>query len=232
MTDLQRLAGIVLSPGKTFEDIHQRPTWILPVALLLLFNFLGDFVVFRVLITDANFEQMARTKVQWDAGMAGSHRLPDSEEQQIGTLRRERKYWYLLPLFAVPVSVFGVSIFPYRPAAGPGGRYFLECACGGLLGFCDLSLHRRNFHQHNSAGSRRGKFLSRPGGSLVSDEPRSIALARLGAAERVLLALQTGCVPRLVALRFGHRFFQNLQEPELREIRCSGCGLRSALPPR
>lgn len=113
MTDLQRLAGIVLSPGKTFEDIHQRPTWILPVALLLLFNLLGDFVVFRVLITDANFEQMARTKVHWDASMAGSHRSPDSEEQQIGTLRRERKYWYLLPLFAVPVSVFGISIFFY-----------------------------------------------------------------------------------------------------------------------
>jgi Yip1-like protein len=113
MTDLQRLAGIVHSPGKTFEDIHQRPSWILPVALLLLFNLLGDFVVFRVLITDANFEQMARTKVQWDAGMAGSHGSPDSEEQQFGTLRRERKYWYLLPLFAVPVSVLGISIFFY-----------------------------------------------------------------------------------------------------------------------
>jgi Yip1-like protein len=113
LTELQRLAGIVVSPGKTFEDIHQRPTWILPVALLLLFNLLGDFVVYRVLITDANFEQIGRTKVQWDASMAGSQKPPSNIERQIDTLRRERKYWYVLPLIAVPISVLAVSIFFY-----------------------------------------------------------------------------------------------------------------------
>jgi Yip1-like protein len=113
MTDLQRLAGIVLSPGKTFEDIHQRPSWILPVALLLLFNLLGDFVVFRVLITDANFEQMARTKVQWDASLAGPQKSRGTEAQQIETFRREREYWYLLPLIVIPVTVLAYSIFFY-----------------------------------------------------------------------------------------------------------------------
>src|SRR5881296_2203939 len=96
MTELQRLAGIVVSPSRTFEDINQRPTQVFPIALLLLFNLLGDFVVYQVFITEANFEQMART-----------------EEQQIGTLRREREYWYLLPLIAVPVSVLALSIFFY-----------------------------------------------------------------------------------------------------------------------
>jgi len=113
LTELQRLAGIVVSPGKTFEDIHRRPTWILPVALLLLFNLLGDFVVYRVLITDANFVPIARTKVRWDASMTGSQKPPSNIEQQIDTLRRERKYWYALPLVAVPVSVLAVSLFFY-----------------------------------------------------------------------------------------------------------------------
>lgn len=113
MTELQRLAGIVVSPAKTFEDINQRPAWVLPFALLLFFHLLGDFVVFRVLITDANFDQMARTKVQWDASMAGSQQQPAKLDQQIDTLRRERQYWYLFLLIAVPVSVLGVSLFFY-----------------------------------------------------------------------------------------------------------------------
>jgi hypothetical protein len=56
---------------------------------------------------------MARTKVQWDASLAGPQKSRGTEEQQIGTLRREREYWYLLPLIAVPVSVLAVSIFFY-----------------------------------------------------------------------------------------------------------------------
>ncbi|HVH72376.1 MAG TPA: hypothetical protein VNB49_14875 [Candidatus Dormibacteraeota bacterium] len=105
MTELQRLGGIIISPGKTFEDIQQRPTWVLPFALLVAFHLFGDFVLFRVMITDANFEQMARAKVQWDAAMAGRQNSPVEERQQIGALRREREQWYVLTLIAVPLSL-------------------------------------------------------------------------------------------------------------------------------
>jgi hypothetical protein len=70
MTGGQRLIGIVLFPKRTFDDINQKPTWLLPFALLLLFNVAVNFVVYRVLITDANFDQIARTKVEWDARAA------------------------------------------------------------------------------------------------------------------------------------------------------------------
>lgn len=113
MTELQRLAGIVISPTRTFEDIQQRPTWILPVVLLLLFHLLGDFVLFRVVITDANFDQLARAKVQWDAGVAGRQNSPAEEAQQIDTLRRERVHWYFFTLIAVPLSLLVLSLFFY-----------------------------------------------------------------------------------------------------------------------
>lgn len=113
MTELQRLAGIVVSPSKAFEDINQTPTQIFPLALLLLFSLFGDFVVFRVLITDANFEQMARAKVQWDASMAGSQKSLGTEAQQIETFRRERESWYLLPLIVIPITVLAYSVFFY-----------------------------------------------------------------------------------------------------------------------
>lgn len=126
MTELQRLAGIVVSPGKTFEEIQQRPTWILPLALLLLFNLLGSFVVYRVLVTDANFDQMALAKVQWDNRMAGPQKQPSNIGQQIDTFRREREYWYLFPLIAVPVSLLAYSLFFYivLRLAGAGATFY------------------------------------------------------------------------------------------------------------
>ncbi len=76
MTEPQRVVGVVLSPGQTFEDINRRPSWLLPFVLLLLFNLATNFVVYRVLVTDANFEQVARAKVQWDASAIGGQPSP------------------------------------------------------------------------------------------------------------------------------------------------------------
>lgn len=127
MTELQRLAGIVVSPATTFEDINQRPTQIFPIALLLLFSLLGNFVVYRVLITDASFDEMARTKVQWDASVSGKQVAPKDVERQIDIFRREREYWYLLPLITVTVSVLEVSVFFYIVLLlGRAGATFLK----------------------------------------------------------------------------------------------------------
>jgi len=35
MTDAERLAGIVISQARTFEDINRRPSWVIPFALLV-----------------------------------------------------------------------------------------------------------------------------------------------------------------------------------------------------
>jgi hypothetical protein len=53
MTDAQRLAGIVISPARTFEDINRRPSWVTPFLLLLIFNTAITFVAYRVLVTPA-----------------------------------------------------------------------------------------------------------------------------------------------------------------------------------
>lgn len=113
MTEMQKLAGIVVSPQKTLDDINQRPTWLLPLVLLLVFNLGVNFVVYRILITDTNFEQIARVKIQWDASAAGRHLSDASVDQQINALRRGRKYWYALPLIGVPVSMLSLSIVFY-----------------------------------------------------------------------------------------------------------------------
>ena len=59
MTDAERLAGIVISRARTFEDIDRRPGWVIPFVLLLIFNFAITFVVYRILVTPSNFDSIA-----------------------------------------------------------------------------------------------------------------------------------------------------------------------------
>lgn len=113
MTDLQRLGAIVFSPKATFRDINRRPSWILPFVLLLLINLAISFVVYRVLVTDRNFEQIALTRAEWDARAAGTHKPASGLSEQIEAIRNQRNHWYSLPLFAVPVSLLGLSLVFY-----------------------------------------------------------------------------------------------------------------------
>jgi hypothetical protein len=113
MTDAQRLAGIVISPTRTFEDINQRPSWIIPFVLLLIFNFAITFVAYRVLITPANFQSVALAKVQWDASAQGKELSQVEVQQQIEAIRGQRDRWYIFPPYAVLISTLGLSSFFY-----------------------------------------------------------------------------------------------------------------------
>ena len=124
MTELDRLAGIVISPTKTLEDIDRRPSWILPFVLLLVFNFAVTFVVYRVLVTDSNFDQVALAKIQWDANGQGSI------AEQINAMRGQRERWYLLPVFAVAISTLLLSVFFYVVLRlAKAGPTFLKVFC-------------------------------------------------------------------------------------------------------
>ena len=113
MTTMETLAGVVVSPAKTFDDINRRPSWIIPLLLMLLMNFAITFVVYRVMVTPANFDRVAQTKVQWDAEASGKTLSPQDAEQQVEVLRRQRDRWYLLPPYAVLISTLGLSAFFY-----------------------------------------------------------------------------------------------------------------------
>jgi hypothetical protein len=113
MTDAERLAGIVISPARTFEDINRRPSWITPFVLLLIFNAAITFVAYRVLVTPSNFERVATAKVQWDAGAAGKELTQADVQQQIDAIPRQQGRWYILPLYAVLVSTLALSAFFY-----------------------------------------------------------------------------------------------------------------------
>jgi hypothetical protein len=104
--------------------IDRRPSWILPFVLLLTFNFAVTFVVYRVLVTDANFDQVALAKIQWEGSAQGSI------AQQIDSLRGQRERWYFLPLFAVVISTLALSVFFYLVLRlARAGPTFLKVFC-------------------------------------------------------------------------------------------------------
>jgi ABC-type Na+ efflux pump permease subunit len=113
MTTMERLGGIVLSPTKTFADIDRRPSWVVPLLLLLLMNFEITFVVYRIMVTPANFDRIAQAKVHWDAEVSGKALSEQNSEQQVAALRRQRDRWYLFPPYAVVISTLGLSAFFY-----------------------------------------------------------------------------------------------------------------------
>ena len=113
MSELEKLTAIVASPNKAFDAIRQRPTWVLPLALFFALNLLTQFVLYRVIATDANFDQIARAKIEWDARAAGLHPTQSGMETQIAALRQQRNYWYAEPLIGVPLSLLPMAVFFY-----------------------------------------------------------------------------------------------------------------------
>jgi hypothetical protein len=111
MTQLEILVNVLIAPRKAFQQIDRRPSWVLPLVLIFLFNLLTQFVVYRVIATDANFDQIARAKIEWDSSAGGQR--PSSvvdPQQQVNALRRQRQQWYLIPFIAVPVVLLALAL--------------------------------------------------------------------------------------------------------------------------
>ncbi len=131
------MKGIVVSPTKAFDALNQKPTWVLPLALIFLFNLLTQLVVYRIVLNDANFDRVALAKIEWDSGAAGFQLQPARVEQQLEALRRMRRYWYLTPLIGIPVSVLGVSVLFYivlrLARAGPTFQKVFAVVCWSIV---------------------------------------------------------------------------------------------------
>jgi hypothetical protein len=60
MSAFGRIAGIFFEPGKTFEDIGRRPTWILPVVLIII----GSMIFMTVYSQHIGWEHMMRQQME------------------------------------------------------------------------------------------------------------------------------------------------------------------------
>ena len=66
MNFLQRLVGVFMSPGETFEDVKKSPRWVAPFILVLVFTLIFTMIILPISMP----EQMAKQRVKLaDRGM-------------------------------------------------------------------------------------------------------------------------------------------------------------------
>ncbi len=117
-----RITGVILSPTKTFAQIAERPSWLLP---LLLMAILGT-VVGVMLNTKMNWGDYIRHKAEESPRFAQL-----SEEQKDQALAPQIKFWskfsYCVGAVAIPISALFFGLLYW-------GAFNLFCGAGLRFG--------------------------------------------------------------------------------------------------
>ena len=74
---LQRLTGVLFSPGETFADINRKPTFVTPIIIAMIMALIGS-IVFSM-----------RVKVDWDRLVRD--KIRERVEQSGGTMPNEEQ---------------------------------------------------------------------------------------------------------------------------------------------
>lgn len=105
MGEFSRLIGVFFEPKKTFEDVARRPTWLVPLALLIL-----AVIGYTMLYTQHNgWEQFMRHQF---ANSSRAQQIPPEQlERTIATQSR------LAPLFGCGAALLGIPFADLAIAA-------------------------------------------------------------------------------------------------------------------
>jgi len=98
MSEVSRLAGVFFEPGKTFEDVAQRPTFIVPLLLVMVCS----LVYMAVFSQHVGWERMIRH--QMETNKQAQQQTPEQREQGIQMGLK------IAPIFGYAVSVVGVPL--------------------------------------------------------------------------------------------------------------------------
>jgi hypothetical protein len=98
MNDLSRLGGVFFEPGKTFKDIAARPSFLLPLVLMILAG-LGTSMMISQKIT---WERVFRHQAETSSRM--QNLPPDQREQMIANqVKFGPIFAYVGPLLFIPI---------------------------------------------------------------------------------------------------------------------------------
>jgi Yip1 domain len=143
-----RLIGVFISPKQTFASIAERPSWLVPLLLMVI---LGTCVG-GLLNTKMNWGEYIRHKAEESPRFAQL-----SEEQKDQALAGQIKFWssfsYVIAVVAVPLSALIFSLMywgafnlfcgaglRYGPAFGITTHAFLPTAIANILALIILPL--------------------------------------------------------------------------------------------
>jgi len=98
MSEISRIAGVFFEPAKTFEDVAQRPAFIVPLVLVILFS-----LVYTGLYSQhVGWERMIRR--QMETNTRAAQLPPEQRETQIQMGLK------IAPIFGYAISLVGVPL--------------------------------------------------------------------------------------------------------------------------
>jgi len=105
VSSLGRIFGVIFSPKPTFESIVQRPTWVLPLVLIIVVSTLVIFVFSQRVGWRAFMERQDQTNSRVQKQM--ENMTPDQREQMLET---QTKYAAIIGYIGVVLGTFVVAI--------------------------------------------------------------------------------------------------------------------------
>jgi hypothetical protein len=172
MSGFARVAGVFFEPGKTFEDIGKRPTWFLPLLIIVL----STITFTTVLGQHIGWEHIVRQQIENSPRAA---QLPaEQREQQIAVGARMAPIFGFATVIFIPLGyVITAGILLAMTAMMSGGLKFKQvfsvvCHSGlpgvifALLGMAVMFLKKpEDFNINNPLMFNAGAFLDPQGGS-------------------------------------------------------------------
>ncbi|MFQ5709301.1 MAG: Yip1 family protein [bacterium] len=97
MSAIEKIIGVFTSPGKTFQSIDQKPSWVLPVAVAVLVSVIFVFTTQSIIVNEAITKQQEKME---ERGMDA-----DQIDQSLAMMEKGMKF--SVPAFSVlgPVLV-------------------------------------------------------------------------------------------------------------------------------
>lgn len=99
MGEFARITGVFFEPGKTFQDVAERPRWVVPMLLLIIVSVL----TMALYSQHVGWERMIRHQLETNSRVA--QLTPEQREQAIATQSR------LAPIFGYVGVIVGIPIY-------------------------------------------------------------------------------------------------------------------------
>jgi len=107
MSELSRVAGIFFEPGKTYADIVARPTFLLPLLLMIVAGLASSYTISQKIGWERIFRHQAETSSRMQQMPADQREAAINMQIKIGSVGA-----YIGPVIAVPlVSLIEAALF-------------------------------------------------------------------------------------------------------------------------
>ena len=103
----QRLIGVLLSPGETFQDINRKPTWLAPMLIAIIVGVSSSlFLNWRV---NPDWNRITRDMIRSQANKTGQDIPEQAIERQVKMFQTLGKITPLLVIVATPIVLLILS---------------------------------------------------------------------------------------------------------------------------